>query len=345
MSSSSTRRAPTQRFYAERLGYANSSDGASITINGDAYVMRGGIPRQLALVSADQEQTGATFEDLWRQAGSVIDGEEAGWSRRSLAEKFPGFAERLRETLTPGALVLDAGCGRGAFGFFMLEDLLDDIHYLGVDLSASVDVALELWRLNAKLGEFMQADIARLPFGNTVRFDLVLSLGVLHHTDDVGESLKSLSRHVRPGGQLWFWVYRKPPPLRELADTYLRGAITTMAPGDALTQLTALTELGQALARLGARIEVPAIALLGVPAGQYDLQQFVFDYLIRVFYRAELSDQRNLLAAWDWYRPALAHTHTEQEVRRFCVHADLDVEWLSTTPSGISVFARARHRG
>jgi SAM-dependent methyltransferase len=39
------------------------------------------------------------------------------------------------------------------------------------------------------------------------QFDVVFSIGVLHHTDDPDRSVANLARHVKPGGRLIVWVY------------------------------------------------------------------------------------------------------------------------------------------
>jgi 2-polyprenyl-3-methyl-5-hydroxy-6-metoxy-1,4-benzoquinol methylase len=37
----------------------------------------------------------------------------------------------------------------------------------------------------------------------------VISVGVVHHTDDPDQTVANLTRHVKPGGQLVLWVYSK----------------------------------------------------------------------------------------------------------------------------------------
>jgi SAM-dependent methyltransferase len=56
----------------------------------------------------------------------------------------------------------------------------------------------------------VQGDLLRPPFERPADgggFDLVYSIGVLHHLPDPFEGFKSLVRFVRPGGTIAVWVY------------------------------------------------------------------------------------------------------------------------------------------
>jgi SAM-dependent methyltransferase len=101
-----------------------------------------------------------------------------------------------------GKLVLDAGVGAGRFA-----DVLARWGALvvGVDLSHAVEAAQH------NLGDrpevlICQADIGRLPF-RPATFDVVISIGVLHHTPDTRRYFGCLPRLVKPGGTLAIWVY------------------------------------------------------------------------------------------------------------------------------------------
>jgi SAM-dependent methyltransferase len=56
----------------------------------------------------------------------------------------------------------------------------------------------------------LQGDLLRPPFSTAAEgagFDLVYSIGVLHHLPDPREGFRSLVRYVRPGGTIAVWVY------------------------------------------------------------------------------------------------------------------------------------------
>lgn len=108
-----------------------------------------------------------------------------------------------------GRVVLDAGCGMGRFTAVAAD--LGARLVIGVDLSDAVDVARQMYGERPNL-QFVQADLLRLPFRGRPRhqageFDLVYSLGVLHHLEDPFKGFDCLSRVLRRNGKLFAWVY------------------------------------------------------------------------------------------------------------------------------------------
>src|SRR5262249_7352747 len=41
------------------------------------------------------------------------------------------------------------------------------------------------------------------------KYDMVLSIGVVHHTDNPDSTVANLIQHLKPGGRLLLWVYSK----------------------------------------------------------------------------------------------------------------------------------------
>ena len=70
---------------------------------------------------------------------------------------------------------------------------------VGIDLSAAAEVAAK----NLADREFVafQADVFALPFAPE-SFDIIYSVGVLHHTPDCEAAVKSLDKYLKPGGIL-----------------------------------------------------------------------------------------------------------------------------------------------
>ncbi len=130
-----------------------------------------------------------------------------------------------------GKLVLDAGCGGGRYS--RLAGSLG-ARVIGVDLSSAVDKAASLC---AELPDvcIVQADLLELPLREGV-FDLVFSIGVLHHTPSPRRAFAQIARTVKPGGRLAVWLYRKNVPPQEWLNTGLR-QITTRLPARVLEPL------------------------------------------------------------------------------------------------------------
>ncbi len=103
-------------------------------------------------------------------------------------------------TFFEGKTVLEAGCGGGQHTSFMAPYARS---ITAVDLN-TVEIA-EARNAGAENIEFVTADIANMDLGKT--FDVVISIGVVHHTDDTRRTVENLKRHLAPGGTLILWVY------------------------------------------------------------------------------------------------------------------------------------------
>ena len=101
-----------------------------------------------------------------------------------------------------GKSVLEAGCGGGHHTSFMAPYART---VTAVDLN-TVDLARERTKSFSNV-RFVEADIAKMDLGEL--FDVVLSVGVVHHTDDPEATVRNLVRHLKPGGRLLLWVYSK----------------------------------------------------------------------------------------------------------------------------------------
>ena len=116
--------------------------------------------------------------------------------------------------------VLDVGCGMGRFAEVASRW---GGHVTGVDLTRAVDSASAnlAGRPNVRL---LQASLFELPFPDGA-FDIVYSLGVLHHTPDCKRAFLAITRLVRPGGRLCVWVYGHMGPWTVFSDFYRRATV------------------------------------------------------------------------------------------------------------------------
>jgi SAM-dependent methyltransferase len=166
---------------------------------GRNWAIRDGVPRLVPPdLGAQQRDTASAF----------------GWQWQHFAEFHPEFEEQFLDWLDPidpeffaGKRVLDAGCGTGRHAFLSARFGAREV--VAVDLSSAVDAA----RANlAGLGavHVVQGDLLRLPLRTAERgggFDLIYSIGVLHHLPDPHAGFRALLPFLRPGGTIAVWLY------------------------------------------------------------------------------------------------------------------------------------------
>jgi len=175
-----------------------------------------GIPR---FVSSDGYAQ--SFSDEWQRFHRTqLD--SANGSTRS--------AQRLQQSLAfpltalEGKVILDAGCGMGRFAEVAARY---GATVIGVDLSYAIDVAaanLASW----PQAHFVQANLQQPPF-RPGTFDLIYSLGVLHHTPDPPASFAALVPLLKPGGTISITVYSRYNKIYVASTTWWR-RLTTRLP-------------------------------------------------------------------------------------------------------------------
>lgn len=197
--------------------------------------------------------------------------------------------------LTPedvrNALVLDAGCGMGRF-----SDVLArwGAKVVGVDLSRAVESAARNVP-DRERAVFVQADLRTLPFRREA-FDIVVSLGVLHHTPNTYSAFHSLVPMVKPDGTMCVWVYSRR--LHLLLGSQVLRSVTKRLPRDVLLQVV--------------RKATPRV---------YDIKRRIpsiargLDVLIPISNHPDPAWR--ILDTFDWYSPRYQHKHSFEEVERW----------------------------
>lgn len=169
-------------------------DNELISRSGRKWPIVGNIPR---FVKSDLYTDSFSFEWSVHKETQVDFITGTAFSEDSLKQKTG-----LGETQVKGKLILDAGVGVGRYA-----DVLSrwGANVVGVDLSYSVESAY------MNLGDrpnvmIVQSDIGNLPF-RPAMFDIIISLGVLHHTPDAKAYFNKLIPLLKPGGEICVWVY------------------------------------------------------------------------------------------------------------------------------------------
>ncbi len=153
-------------------------------------------------MSPDELKTRRTFEYEWLNYDVVIGNERDIFLEQTQLE--PGELK--------GKLVIDIGCGMGRYTKVAL-DLGAEV--LGFDIGRSVEKAGSDLK-GYDNAHFVQGDIMALPIKEK-SFDVLYSLGVLHHTRDAKKAFLNVARLVKPGGKATMWVYGRAGSFRSFS--------------------------------------------------------------------------------------------------------------------------------
>jgi SAM-dependent methyltransferase len=147
-------------------------------------------------MSREDQQTADAFANSWNHlpAGSVYTEEQvADW----LAPITPSDIR--------GRRVLEMGCGNGSLLVHVARWAPAQLD--GIDLGAAVESARR--NLQASGAEHWNIQQADLETFRSAGYDLVYSIGVLHHLKDPKSGFESVVRNTRAGGRFHCWVYAR----------------------------------------------------------------------------------------------------------------------------------------
>lgn len=178
---------------------------------GAVYYRDRGVPVLLASADAsrDVERVRAHYDEVAADYDQVF----APHITRHYLDK----RRSVVEALSVDGLLLDVGCGTGAFAGHLAAAGLDVV---GVDISPGM---LAEAARRGLTGVFAASSTA-LPFADDT-FDLALTVATLHHFETparVAQTITEMARVVRPGGRVllwdhnplnpyWTWLMRRVP--------------------------------------------------------------------------------------------------------------------------------------
>lgn len=285
----------------------------------------------------EQARTNQTFSDKWRrfkQYGLEPEHKEFlfGWYCKKLGVPDLGA---LKDFYRAKKRVLEVGPGSGFNTRFIAENCPGEVFALDVS-----DAAFTTFENTSDLQNccVVQADLMEAPFPDDT-FDFIIADGVLHHTPDTRAAVEALYEKVRPGGQFFFYVYRKMGAVRAFTDDYVRQKFMPLSAEECYAACEGITELGRELSRLNAtiRLEKP-IPVLGIPAGMHNVQRLLYYNFLKCFWNEAFDYETNNMVNFDWYHPHNAWQHTDEEVEGWL--NDLGVKnyvFNDANPNGISV--------
>ena len=229
------------------------------------------------------------------------------WTRFTTNEGFYGSGALFEDICGPllaphevqGLRTADIGSGTGRIVRMLLA--AGAAHVVAVEPSAAIDV---LRRNVAEFGdrvECVQEVGENIPRGRD--FELIVSIGVLHHIPEPTPVVKAAYDALRPGGRLLVWLYGREGNGLYLAMTSpIRIVTTRLSHGGVLALARAFTAALAPYVWLCQRLPLPL-------AG----------YFANVFGRMERNKQ--VLIVYDQLRPAYARYYSRSEAVALLIDA------------------------
>lgn len=252
-----------------------------------------------------------SFGYQWRQFRKTqLDDASRNFSEPDFIKKVGLKPQDLK-----GKLVLDVGCGMGRFAEVATRW---GATVVGIDLSAAAEVAAE--NLADRNFVAFQADVFALPF-RPETFDLIYSMGVLHHTPDCEKAFKSLPQYLKPGGTIAIWLYSGYNKWYRFSDQY-RKVTHRMSPR-ALHQFFSVAVPFFYWMERGIRV----VPFIGKPAAG------LFRHVFPV--NRQPDAEARVLDTLDWYSPRYQSKHTYEQVFRWFESCGLDQLTVGNDPIGV----------
>ncbi len=221
----------------------------------------------------------------------------------------------LENYLSGKKRILDAGCGNGRVTAVLRRhaDLRTEV--VAIDL-VPIKIAEEnLKRVGLKENtNFYNMDLMA-DLKDLGKFDFIYCQEVLHHTQNPYQAFHNLVKILAPGGEIAIYVYKRKAPIREYVDDYIRERISQMPYNKAMGVCDEITEFAKVLSRKKIKIKVPKVEILGIEAGEYDFQRFIYHFFMKCYWRETLPFKANSVVNYDWYHPQLCTRHTVEEIR------------------------------
>lgn len=290
--------------------------------------------------SQGQALTNVTFSDKWKRFKNYgIEPAHEDFLFGWYCKKF-NLPDRnaLKAFYRDRGMVLEVGPGSGFNSRFIAQHCRGQ--HFALDISEAAFTTFENTRQLPNC-TVVQADLMHAPFADNT-FDFIIADGVLHHTPNTRAAVEALYKKLKPGGQFFFYVYKRMGAARYFCDQHIRENFMKMSPEECYAACEGLTELGRELSRLNAKITLhKPIEVLGIPAGEHDVQRLIYYNWVKCFWNEAFDYETNNMVNFDWYHPHHAWQHTPEEVANWLSALGVrEFQFNDANPNGISVMLR-----
>lgn len=189
-------------------------DGRLACACGAVFSVSAGIPRTVASADGARDLSRSDHDEtsIDPRVSTTLRSYSNWWNhvQKDVSHQLDNAAIlRARTGLGPedvhGKVVLDAGCGNGRIAGVLCDWGATAV--VAFDLGQGVDRARELLGDRPNL-HLVQGSIMNPPFAPET-FDIVISLGVLHHTPDTRAAFARVASLVKQGGQCAIYLYKR----------------------------------------------------------------------------------------------------------------------------------------
>ena len=304
--------------------------------NNHKFHITGGIPRLVVDKAEGFVKTEDAFSEKWKKYNQHYHKQK--WylfQQNWFLDRFGWKTlDNFKQFLKSKQKILDAGTGLGNSAKLFSSNQNSQV--FAIDASESINFAYKKYGNTPNI-HFIQTDLRKLPFKNQF-FDFICSDQVLHHTKNTETSFKYLTKFLKKSGMISIYVYNKKAPMREFADDYIREHTTKMSPKECIEFSKDMTYLGKDLSELKKKIRIKRdIPVLGIKAGTYDVQRFIYWYFLKCFWAEDGNFERSVGVNFDWYFPKYAYRHTKEEVKKWFKDTKTKIIHFNEIESGISV--------
>jgi len=309
----------------------------SLVCSSSKYEMINGIPNFVESVEdKDQKQVQDSFSFKWNRTDFGQNDIKFDETIKDVYLEMMGL-ENNDLSFFENKIILDVGIGSGSSARIWATKAKE---FHGIDISDAVYRAKNALKNYNSQPILSKADLNNLPYPDN-SFDLIVSNGVFHHTPNTKLALKNVIKKLKKSGKCLFYIYKKKSSIREFCDDFIRQKISDLSNEEAWKVMESLTKFGKAIHEKSIKIQIPEdIDVLDIPKGEYDLQQFFYQYIFKCFWNESWGFEDSNMVNYDWYAPKYAWRQTEQEIREWCKEFQLEIEFLKEKESGYACLVK-----
>jgi ubiquinone/menaquinone biosynthesis C-methylase UbiE len=285
-------------------------------------------------VQEEVNHTTQAFAWQWKKSNMGHNTGSKIYSKDLFLDRY-GIDELELEEYIKGKVVYDPAIGSGRVEHIFAK-YAKEIY--ATDLSDAVyEAKNKLVKLFDNI-HYFKGNLITPPFREN-SFDAVVCHAILQHTGNTFEGIKSLTNVLKPGGIIFFDVYRKAAPIRDFTDDFVRSLVCDLEPQDAWDKLLPITKLAKDLYEKKITISND-IKELEIEEGEYNLQRFIYYKFLKTFWNENMSFEDNHMVVFDWFYPKISQRYRPKEVKEWLSRLNLEVIKFHELEGGIGVIAK-----